>query len=418
MKGEFCAALYAIIPNFSVPIPASSPQPPAPEPFGLYVHIPFCARRCPYCDFAIHIGAKENFVARYVDALKKELRLVLANAARDQREFTSIFFGGGTPTFLREDILASLLELIFESYPVAREAEISIEANPENLSRAKLQALRDAGFNRLSLGVQSLDDDALKFLGRAHRAADVESGVLLARELGWENISLDFIYAVPHASPAQNQAAWRASLERSTHLPLQHISCYSLTIEDNTNFGKRAAAGVLLPMCDDDQAEQMQIAQEILEEAGLLRYEISNYAQPGRESSHNQNYWRGGDYLAAGCGAHGHLCGVRWWNERDAEKYVARMESADGNLAAARDGEETLTARERFDELVLLGLRTREGVHLPEVSRKLQLDARGVLKARLHELIAQNWIEENNEILRLTPRGLPLADAVAAKLLS
>jgi oxygen-independent coproporphyrinogen-3 oxidase len=404
--------------NFRVSTPASSLRPPAPERFGLYVHIPFCARRCPYCNFAIHVGARENFVAEYVSALERELRLVLQISARDGRKLSSIFFGGGTPTFLHEKILALLLESVYENHPVAGDAEISIEANPENLTREKLRTLRDAGFNRLSLGVQSLDDGALKFLGRVHRAADVEAGVLLARETGWENISLDLIYAVPHASEQQNQAAWRASLERSTQLPLQHISCYSLTIEEGTNFGKRVAAGVLLPVCDDAQADQMQVAQEILERAGLSRYEISNYARPGFESCHNRNYWRGGDYLAVGCGAHGHQNGVRWWNERDSRKYVARMASAGGHPDAARAGQETLSPRERFDELILLGLRTREGVCLPEISRKLKLEARAVLGGALGELIAQSWVEEKNEIIRLTPRGFPLADAIAAKLLA
>lgn len=385
--------------------------------FGLYVHIPFCARRCPYCDFAIHIGADEKFVARYVAALERELRWVLQASARDGRKLSSIFFGGGTPTFLDAKILASLLRLIFENHPVAHDAEISIEANPENLTREKLQTLRDAGFNRLSLGVQSLDDSALKFLGRVHRATDVEAGVLLAREIGWDNISLDLIYAVPHATAEQNQASWRASLERSTALPLQHISCYSLTIEDDTNFGKRAAAGLLLPMEDDAQADQMQIAQDVLERAGLVRYEISNYARAGFESRHNRNYWRGGDYLAAGCGAHGHSNGLRHWNERAAQKYVACIE-AGSTPGAARVGEEKLSSRERFDELILLGLRTREGVSLPEISRKLDLDAREILGAKLDELVARQMVVMKNEMIQLTPRGFPLADAIATKLLA
>ena len=256
--------------------------------FGLYVHIPFCARRCPYCDFAIHIGASENFVQQYVAALGQEIKL--QSAAHDGRKVSSIFFGGGTPTFLDAGVLADLLHLIGDSFLLAPDAEITIEANPENLEWNRMQVLREAGFNRLSLGVQSLDDEALRFLGRAHRAADVEAGVLRAREIGWENISLDLIYAVPH-QPLEN---WRSTLERSTLLPIEHISCYSLTIEDDTAFGRRAAKGVLLPIIDDAQADQMQAAQDILQEAGFARYEISNYAKPGKESRHNQNYWNGG----------------------------------------------------------------------------------------------------------------------------
>jgi Coproporphyrinogen III oxidase and related Fe-S oxidoreductases len=217
-----------------------------------------------------------------------------------------------------------LLERIFESNTVAADAEVTIEANPENLNPVKLKALRAAGFNRLSLGVQSLDDEALRYLGRAHRAADVERVVCEAREAGWDNISLDLIYAVPQ----QNREAWQRTLRQSVRLPLTHISCYSLTIESSTPFGKRAARGTLLPVCDDAQADQMQDAQEILEAAGMMRYEISNYARPGFESVHNQNYWFGGDYLAAGCGAHGHKDGLRWWNERDAARYVELVKLA------------------------------------------------------------------------------------------
>lgn len=378
--------------------------------FGLYLHIPFCARRCPYCDFAIHIGASESFVGDYVAALKREIEIAGKNEAANKRQLTSIFFGGGTPTFLESGVLASLLDLIRDNFLLAPDVEITIEANPENLEWQKLQTLRAAGFNRLSLGVQSLDDEALKFLGRVHRAADVEAGVLRAREIGWNNISLDLIYAVPHQPPE----SWRRTLERSTQLTIEHISCYSLTIEDDTAFGRRAAKGILLPVIDDAQADQMQDAQEILQNAGFARYEISNYARPNFESKHNRNYWNGGDYLAVGCGAHGHLNGTRWWNERDAEKYVACMQSAN----SARAGQEILTPRQRLDEMVMLGLRTREGFSFDEISTKLGLDARSTLNGALPELIAQNWLQESGDMIQLAPHGFAVADAIAAKLLA
>ena len=381
--------------------------------FGFYLHIPFCARRCPYCDFAIHIGARESFVADYVSALRREIEIAAQNEAGNQRELTSIFFGGGTPTFLDSGVLASLLQLILDNFSVAQNVEITIEANPENLDWEKLEVLRNAGFNRLSLGVQSLDDDALQFLGRVHRAADVEAAVLRAREIGWENISLDLIYAVPN----QPLESWKKTLQRSTSLPIQHVSCYSLTIEDDTSFGRRAAKGVLIPIVDDAQADQMQVAQEVLESTGFSRYEISNYARPGRESKHNRNYWNGGDYLAVGCGAHGHQNGTRWWNERDAEKYVALMETPNLDFGSARAGQEVLTSRQRLDELVMLGLRTREGFSISEVSAKLGLDARSTLNGALTELLAQNWLIESGDVVRLSPHAFPVADAIAAKLL-
>jgi len=378
--------------------------------FGFYLHIPFCARRCPYCDFAIHIGARESFVAEYVAALRREIEIASQNQKGNSRELTSIFFGGGTPTFLDAGVLASLLQLIRDNFRLASDVEITIEANPENLDWEKLEILQKAGFNRISLGVQSLDDDALKFLGRVHRASDVEAAVLRAREIGWENISLDLIYAVPN----QPLESWKKTLERSTRLPIQHVSCYSLTIEDDTSFGRRAAKGVLIPVIDDAQADQMQMAQEVLEIADFSRYEISNYARPNFESKHNRNYWNGGDYLAVGCGAHGHENGTRWWNERDAEKYVALMESQND----ARAGQEVLTSRQRLDELVMLGLRTREGFSISEVSRKLNFDARSTLDGALPELLAQNWLEESGDTIRLMPHAFPVADAIAAKLLA
>ncbi len=378
--------------------------------FGIYVHIPFCARRCPYCDFAIHIGARADFVDAYVAALEQELGHELQKTEVQGRSLTSIFFGGGTPTFLADEALTALLERIFESNTVAADAEVTIEANPENLNPVKLKALRAAGFNRLSLGVQSLDDEALRYLGRAHRAADVERVVCEAREAGWDNISLDLIYAVPQ----QNREAWQRTLRQSVRLPLTHISCYSLTIESSTPFGKRAARGTLLPVCDDAQADQMQDAQEILEAAGMMRYEISNYARPGFESVHNQNYWFGGDYLAAGCGAHGHKDGLRWWNERDAARYV-ELVKLQGN---ARIDEEQLTPRQRLDEMVMLGLRTRAGFSPQQIERYLGLNITSVLGDALPRLIQQNWIEEVDGRIRLTAHGMPIADAVALQLLT
>lgn len=378
--------------------------------FGIYVHIPFCARRCPYCDFAVHIGARANFVEAYVAALEQELVQALRDPQIAGRKLTSLFFGGGTPTFLPDESLAMLLRLIYENNNVDTDVEITVEANPEDLNPAKLRGLREAGFNRLSLGVQSLDDEALRYLGRVHRAVDVETVVRAAREAGWENVSLDLIYAVPQ----QSREAWRRTLEFSVQLPVTHVSCYSLTIESETSFGRRAQRGTLLPVCDDAQADQMQDAQDILEAAGILRYETSNYARPGFESKHNRNYWAGGDYLAVGCGAHGHLNGLRWWNERDAAKYRELIE-LQGN---ARVGEERLTSRQRLDELVMLGLRTREGFSLQEIARRLDVDAASILNNALERLVQEKWLEEKDGRIRLTARGVPVADAVAVQLLA
>jgi oxygen-independent coproporphyrinogen-3 oxidase len=380
---------------------------------GLYVHIPFCARRCPYCDFAVVANAKNDFVARYVAALQEELQSTLRNARADEcagRKLTSIFFGGGTPSFLDGEVLAALMKTIRENYPVEENAEISLEANPEDATLEKLKVLREAGWNRISFGAQSFDEKELKFLGRRHDAPTIESSVQNARDAGFENISLDCIYALP----GQTHAQWRSTLERVVDLEVPHISCYSLTIEDGTAFGKRAARGVLLPMTGDAQAEMMKSADETLKSAGFERYEISNYAKPGFRSIHNENYWRGGDYLACGNSAHGHLNGKRWWNQSDPKRYAGLIETA----GSAVDGVEVLSPRQRLDEIVMLGLRSIDGFDLRQVSEKLQLDARQELNGELQKLAARGVLVIEGERVRLGADAMPIADAVAARLLS
>lgn len=381
---------------------------------GFYIHIPFCARQCPYCDFAIHVGADAAFRAAYI----KVLRCEIANALREQKEhepqsqLTSIYLGGGTPTELDEADLAGLLQLISGHIEIAPQAEITIEANPENLTLEKLKLLRRAGFNRLSLGAQSFEESALQILGRRHAAADIERVVAQAREANWPHVSLDLIYAVP----GQSRAAWQQTLQRAVQLQLDHISCYSLTIESGTPFARRVEKGRLVPVEDDIQADFMSDAMEILGEAGLLRYEVSNYARRGAESQHNLNYWRGGNYLAAGCGAHGHRVGHRYWNERSATLYIQQMQFG----GTARQGEEFLTPSERLSELVLLGLRLREGLNLNRAAQLLNFDVRSALsQSRAWKmLISQGILHEENGFLHLNPVAWPVADGVAARLLS
>lgn len=381
---------------------------------GFYVHIPFCARRCPYCDFAIHVGADANFRVAYVKALCCEIEAALQEQQRldANRGISSIFFGGGTPTELSEADLSGLLHLILESGKVSPNAEITIEANPENLTFKKLAALRQAGFNRLSLGAQSFEKEALKILGRRHAPCDIETTVRQAREAGWPQVSLDLIYAVP----GQSRQSWQDTLRQATQLKLEHISCYALTIESGTPFARRVERGRLFPVEDDKQADFMSDAVEILSTAGLIRYEVSNYAKVGCESRHNLNYWRGGDYLAAGCGAHGHCAGHRWWNERDARLYVQMMQAT----GSARAGEEWLTTQERWSELVLLGLRLREGVDLNMASQKLNCDTHELLHAlkAWPVLQSEGVLREEAGILHLNSASWPVADAVAARLLS
>lgn len=382
--------------------------------FGFYVHIPFCARRCPYCDFAVQIGGGAAGRTKYAAALQQEIAGVLREQStlESQRELTSIFFGGGTPTELEIEQLRAILGTILDGIRVTPDAEITIEANPENLSEERLSALREAGFNRLSLGAQSFDHAALKTLGRVHAPQDIESVVALARSAGCQNVSLDLIYAVP----GQSRASWQNTLRQAADLGVEHVSCYALTIEPQTAFARRAATGKILPLHDDAQSELMDDAEAILGKAGILRYEVSNYARRGFESRHNLNYWLGGDYLACGNGAHGHHAGHRWWNERAATRYVEKIEKS----GSAREGEEFLTAPERLSEIVVLGLRLRAGFSLCEAARLLDFDVRGALQQgkAWRILTEQGLLSEDKGNLRLAPAALAVADAIALRLLA
>lgn len=379
---------------------------------GLYVHIPFCARLCPYCDFAVSANAKQDFVLEYLAALRLELRNILRESrTRDARSISSIFFGGGTPTFLAPAVLNDLLQLIRDEHPVAPDAEISLEANPENLcdSEYSLESLRLAGWNRVSLGAQSFDDEALQRIGRRHTSTQIEAAVANARRAGFDNISLDLMFALP----GQSRESWRETLRRALILAPEHLSCYALTIEGNTLFARRVERGQLIPLEEDRQAELMQDAYDLTSAAGLERYEVSNYARLGFECRHNLNYWRGGDYLAAGCGAHGHRQGNRWWNERDAKTYVQLVREQ----GSARDGEEVLSPPQRLSELVMLGLRLRDGFDLKAISQQLDVDARRLLNGQLVDLTRSGVLLDERGKITLAPEAVPLADAVALRLL-
>lgn len=372
---------------------------------GIYVHIPFCARRCPYCDFAVTINARASFRAAYTAALTRELESELS---RVDAKFDTVFFGGGTPTELDAATLNAILQVIERSGKLEQDAEIALEANPENLDFAYLAELKRGGWNRLSLGAQSFSVAALEKFGRAHSPARIEEVVANARRAGWENVSLDLIYG-DGFTPL---SVWRATLERALNLDVEHLSCYSLTIEPGTHFGHLAARGDLEIPTDDAQADLMDEAARVLGAAGLRRYEVSNWAKPGFECRHNLNYWRGGNYLAAGCGAHGHWDGRRWWNVRDAKIYIQRMRNGD-----ARQGEETLDARQRLSEIVALGVRCREGFDLDELTARLGLDARALLAEPLHFLTQAGALEREDARVWPAPDALAIADGLAMRLL-
>ena len=368
-------------------------------PAGLYLHVPFCRHRCGYCDFPLIAGASGELVARYVAALRVDIARTAALGAPDGRPwpaFSSVFVGGGTPTLLDACDLAGILDLAREVLPVTEDAEISVEANPENVTVDYLSALADAGLGRVSIGAQSSSTRVLDFLERDHSPDLVPRAVDAARRAGIGSVNVDLIYG----APAESAADWHASLEAVLGAGVDHVSCYALTLEPNTPYASRVRRGEQAAPDDDVQAERMAVADEVLSSAGLVRYEVSNWARPGHASRHNAHYWRLGDYLGVGAGAHGHWSGTRWWSVRSPERYAKTVEQGGSPVT----GREVLEAGERRMERLLLGLRTIEGVARADVE---PLDEGAVGRLASAGLLAD---EEGR--LRLTPSGLPVANAV------
>ncbi|RYG74339.1 radical SAM family heme chaperone HemW, partial [bacterium] len=320
----------------------------------------------------------------------------------------TVFFGGGTPTELSPATLGELLAPILPR--TTPDTEISLEANPENLDFEILSALRTAGFNRLSLGAQSFDTGELQILGRAHDDRKIEAVVENARQAGFENISIDLIYGAPGTTLKK----WQETLRRAIALGVTHISAYSLTIETGTAFGRAVRLGNFAAPDDDFLGDLMDEAATALATAGFERYEVSNWAKPGFESRHNLNYWRGGDYLGLGCGAHGHQNGHRYWNERDAKIYIERLSKA----GTARCGEEWLTPLERATELVALGLRCREGFSVGEVSRVGDFDARAAMNGALDTFVSSGTLREEGGRILPAADAFAVADGLAARLIA
>jgi putative oxygen-independent coproporphyrinogen III oxidase len=357
--------------------------------FGVYVHIPFCASRCDYCDFATWTD-RAHLVDAYVDACVRD---IARRRADGMPPATSVFFGGGTPSLLEADRLLRILDAI-ECSPGA---EVTVECNPDSVDARKLEAYRARGVNRVSFGVQSMVPHVLAALGRTHDPANVERAVELARAAGFERINLDLIYG----TPGEDTADWRRSLDGAVALGVTHVSAYALTVEPATALGRRVAAGA--PGPDDDvQADDYLCADSVLGSAGLEWYEVSNWAVPGEECRHNDLYWSGGEYAGIGCAAHGHTDGRRWWNVRTPERYVAAVEAG----ASARAGDEQLDEATRAEEAFALALRTRRGAVASAAANPV-----------VAELAAQDLLERDGERIVLTIRGRLLATDVTARLL-
>lgn len=312
-----------------------------------YVHVPFCARLCPYCDFAVVAGRDEE-VGRYVAALQKEIGL-----EPEWRSLDAVYVGGGTPSRLTPEKLGAVVRELRERFGLNDHAEVSLEANPEDWSPGLADGLRHAGFNRVSFGVQSFDPDVLRSLGRMHEPDQAEAAVSIARRSGFESINIDLIFG----TPGETDSSWRSTVDRALGLEPDHLSLYALTVERGTALSRAIAAGAPAPD-PDKQADAYELAGELCRSAGLDRYEVSNWARPGHACVYNLITWAQGEYVAFGVGAHGHRDGIRRRNIRRLDAYLARVESGTRPL----QGTEPLNLWQREQERLLVGLRRRAGV--------------------------------------------------------
>ena len=396
--------------------------------FGIYVHWPFCAQKCPYCDFNSHVRHRGWDEARFLAAYRRELDA--AAALTGPREVRSIFFGGGTPSLMKPATTAAILDHIARLYTVRPGAEITLEANPGSVEAERFRGYRAAGFNRVSMGLQSLRDEDLKKLWRMHTVAESKASLAIARTT-FERFSFDLIYA----RPGQQPGAWRAELAEALDLAGDHLSLYQLTIEPDTPYAALQAAGKLIVPDADAALALYQITQELTEARGLTAYEISNHARPGQESQHNLLYWRYGEYAGIGPGAHGRvLAGGRRFAtvaERNPEGWAALVEKQGDGLTE----KSALTAAEQADEMLLMGLRLRDGIDLdrlaalggvrPSAGTIGGLVRLGMLETGTIQTIGQGraarWHSHASEaagasLIRATPRGRFVLNAVVAEL--
>ena len=373
------------------------------EPLALYVHWPFCVSKCPYCDFNSHVRASVD-----QDSWRGALLADLAHEARllPGRTLTSIFFGGGTPSLMDPATVAAVIDAARSHWPSKDDLEITLEANPNSVESARFADLAAAGVNRLSLGLQSFDDDALRFLGRAH-SADEGLAALEIAQRSFGRVSFDLIYALP----GDTADSWAATLDWALRLGTGHLSLYQLTIEPGTRFATMVAHRDFEPLDDDTAAALFEVTDAATAAAGLPAYEISNHARPGQESRHNLTYWRYGDYAGIGPGAHGRRLGLRTVRHRKPENFLA---------AVARTGhgileEASLSPREAADEALVMGLRLAEGIDVQVTAARLGVD-RIVDRVAVSTLTNSGHLEQGDGRLRATAAGRLVLNHILAQI--
>ena len=396
--------------------PGTKQQQLSPEKFegaaGIYVHIPFCQSKCPYCSFLSYQDVDPNLKIRYMRALGQQARDMARHPWTRARKFHSLYIGGGTPPTVDMSAMGDFIAACLDGFDFTdvspQSPEITMEANPNIINRAMLERSVEAGVNRLSIGAQSFSDAMLKGIGRKHSAQDSIQGVKLARGAGFTNISLDLMFGLP----GQDLAIWKNSLQTAVDLAPEHLSVYELTIEDSTPFADQVRQGRLNLPDEDATLSMFELAREILSARGYMQYEISNYAREGFQSIHNINYWENGSYIGLGSGAVSCFSGVRIQSEENPQRFIDMIKKQQKPFKEA----EFLPLYARFRESVIMGLRMTAGVSISLLEKQYGVTPEKYYGKTLELLFRQELLEEKDNRLRLTKKGVLLANRVMAQL--
>jgi oxygen-independent coproporphyrinogen-3 oxidase len=372
------------------------------SPRAAYIHIPFCVHRCGYCNFSV-IAGRDDLIGPVLNSISRELSWLGL-----PREVYTLYFGGGTPTYLAPDKLKSFCETVLQWHPLAPNYEWTVEANPADLDEQKIAVLAEQGVNRLSLGSQSFSDDKLKLLERDHTAADIEHAVSLSRQAAM-GVSLDLIFA----APGETLADWLDDLRRAIELAPDHISTYGLTFEQGTSFWNRQLHGELHAVDEGLERDMYLAAIDTLATAGFEHYEVSNFARPGKRSRHNETYWSGRGYFAAGPGAARYVDGVRSTNHRSTTTYVERIQSGKSPIAE----EETLSDEDRAREHLVFALRRLEGITRSDFTDRTGFDLDALAGHAIARFVELGMLADDGERVRLTREGLLVSDSLWPELL-
>ncbi|MBZ0182593.1 MAG: radical SAM family heme chaperone HemW [Melioribacteraceae bacterium] len=367
---------------------------------AIYVHIPFCDHKCIYCDF-YSIVSYDN-LNNYLTALKNEIEFYASNE-RNNREIISIFFGGGTPSFVEPSYIGEIIESIQSNFQLKEKCEITLETNPGTVTKQKIEKFIEAGINRVSIGIQSFNEDELKFLTRIHDKETALKTVYNVKEAGIDNISIDLIFNLPK----QTKEKWKSNLETAFKLPINHISAYSLILEKGTILNKMVLDGKVKLQDDDYDAELYEFTIDEMTKNNFMQYEVSNFAQEGFQCIHNKAYWDYKDYLSFGTSAHSFANGKRWWNVSSLKMYITMMNQK-GNAVI---GEEILSREQMLDEYIMLALRG-SGLDLTELKNIFGTKWIEINKKYLDTLLLNNFVEEKNNLIKLTPKGYAICDEI------